>query len=103
MCAASNRSRERENKNENRDNYLQEIIYYMSAEILLRIYEQFVNNTRFLHFFVSLRNNRGYFLLKNGVSLLKKLNFGRFLPPFYVNNRKFKVIYFSKIRKNMFP
>ena len=52
MCAASNRSRERENKNENRDNYLRKIIYYMHAENLLRFYEQFVNNAWFLQFFV---------------------------------------------------
>ena len=52
MCAASNRSRERENKNENRDNYLREIIYYMHAENLLRFYEQYVNNAWFLQFFV---------------------------------------------------
>lgn len=52
MCAASNRSRERENKNENRDNYLREIIYYMHAENLLQFYEQIVNNTWFLQFFV---------------------------------------------------
>ena len=52
MCAASNRSRERENKNENRDNYLRGIIYYMHAENLLRFYEQFVNNAWFLQFFV---------------------------------------------------
>ena len=52
MCAASNRSRERENKNENRDNYLREIIYYMHAENLLQFYEQFVNTAWFLQFFV---------------------------------------------------
>lgn len=61
MCAASNRSRERENKNENRDNYLRELIYYMSAENLLQIYEQTVNITRFLRFFISFSHIIGYF------------------------------------------
>ena len=82
MCAASNRSRERENKNENRDNYLRKIIYYISAENLLRNYEQFVNNPRFLHFFVSFRNNRGYFLLKNSFFLMKRSILGQFYLQF---------------------
>lgn len=61
MCAASNRSRERENKNENRDNYLRDLIYYMSAENLLRNYEQTVNIARLLHFFISFSHIIGYF------------------------------------------
>lgn len=61
MCAASNRSRERENKNENRDNYLRDLIYYMSAEILLRNYEQTVNIARFQRFFISFSHIIGYF------------------------------------------
>lgn len=61
MCAASNRSRERENKNENRDNYLRELIYYMSAENLLQIYEQTVNIACFLRFFISFSHIIGYF------------------------------------------
>ena len=101
MCAASNRSRERENKNENRDNYLRKIIYYISAENLLRNDEQFVNNPRFLHFFVSFWNNRGYFLLKNSFSLMKRSILGQFYLQFMsitVKLRLFIFKFFKKIR-----
>lgn len=72
MCAASNRSRERENKNENRDVYLREKDYHRLPFNLLTKYEQTV--TELLNLKNSLRNTlkKCNLLYKRG-TMIKRL------------------------------